>query len=368
MENAQNRYHIGIDDILAARERIRGYAAYTPLEFSPALSAGGKKVFLKLENQQPVRSFKIRGVMNRLRLLTPAQRSRGIVTISSGNHAIAVAYGAALLGITRCEVIIPDGTPESKRSVISAYGAAIVPMGRNYDEAHAMGEGYVKGSGLYFIDGGDEDTAVCAGQGTIALEILEQNPDIDSILIPFGGGGLAAGIAVAAQALKPGTAHSACAYKPDNAVTPARTLKPGTTATPGGTKPGITVTPLYSEKCPAVERSFREGVFYGYYPSEGSICEAMVGGIGHIAFAQRHLFAAPLGVDEEFVKKGIMHAFFTEKIVAEATGAVPIAACLQHGASLPGTNIALVITGGNLDARLFMDLVGNRAYVQKPLA
>lgn len=314
-------YRLKASDIEEARERIKDYIFKTPLEQSLYLSNEQHNVFLKLECQQPVKSFKLRGAINKLLTLTDNERSIGIATVSSGNHGISVSYGAKLLGIQNVKIIVPHTTPKSKVDKITYYGGQIIMMGNNYDEAHTEGMKYIQESGLIFIDGGDNDPVVYAGQGTAGLEILEQNPEIDTILVPIGGGGLSIGTAVAAK----------------------------------NRNKNIRVIGLYSEACPAWAASLRDQKVYQEYPSKETVCEAMVGGIGQLSYEMREYLDGHLEVKEEYIRKAMVHAILNEKIVAEASGSVPIAAVLQYKDQLPGKNIALIISGGNVNNELLID-------------
>lgn len=308
-------------EILKAEERIRPFLKETPLDKSIYLSNDRQNVFLKLECQQPIRAFKIRGALNKILSLTEQERKDGVAAVSSGNHGIAVAYVTCLLGMKGATVIVPKNTPESKLEKIRYYGAEVLQMGECFDEAAALGNAYIREKGYRFIDGWDQDAAVYAGQGTVGLEILRQNPEIDTILTPVGGGGLCTGTAVAAKSINP----------------------------------NVKVIALYSEKCRAWADSIRDQKAYHEYPSEESICEAMVGGIGYLSYAMHEWVDDALEVKEEIIRKAMLHAVMNEKIVAEAAGAVPIAAMLQYGEKIPGKNIALVISGGNVDNRILAE-------------
>lgn len=309
------------EEILKAEERIRPFLKETPLDKSIYLSNDRQNVFLKLECQQPIRAFKIRGALNKILSLTEQERKDGVAAVSSGNHGIAVAYVTRLLGMKGATVIVPKNTPESKLEKIRYYGAEVLLMGECFDEAAALGNAYIREKGYRFIDGWDQDAAVYAGQGTVGLEILRQNPEIDTILTPVGGGGLCTGTAVAAKSINP----------------------------------NVKVIALYSEKCRAWADSIRDQKAYHEYPSEESICEAMVGGIGYLSYAMHEWVDDALEIKEEVIRKAMLHAVMNEKIVAEAAGAVPIAAMLQYGEKIPGKNIALVISGGNVDNRILAE-------------
>ncbi|MBS7527861.1 threonine/serine dehydratase [Fusibacter paucivorans] len=309
---------IKLSDIEAAYQRINAYIYKTPLEKSHYLSREDRAIFLKLECQQVGKSFKIRGAANKLNLLTKAEIEKGVATISSGNHGIAVAYAAAKLGISKVRIIVPETTPESKLEKIRFYGGEVVLLGNNYDEAHMMGMAYIDKYGMVYIDGGDFDADIYAGQGTAALEIMEQNPLIDAIYVPIGGGAFAIASAVAAKSVNP----------------------------------NVKVYGLYSEACPAWLESIEQGKCLVTYDSAPSICEAMVGGIGALAFEMRHWLDGAFEVKESIIREALCHAVLNEKIVVEASGAVPIAAVMQYGDKLPGKQIALILSGGNVDSSL----------------
>jgi threonine dehydratase len=314
-----------LSDIEAAARRISKYIYKTPLEKSLYLSNLDQEVFLKLENQQVGKSFKIRGAVNKLSQLTETAREKGVATISSGNHGIAVAYASEKMGISNVKIIVPATTPDSKIEKIKFYGGDVVLLGNNYDEAHTLGMAYIDTLGMTYVDGGDYDPDVYAGQGTAALEILEQNPLIDAIYVPIGGGAFAIATAVAVKSRHP----------------------------------EIKVYGIYSEACPAWRASMEDAICHVTYESEASICEAMVGGIGTLAFELRTLLDGAFEVKESFVHEALCHAVLNEKIVVEASGAVPIAAVMQYGAKLPGRRIALMLSGGNVDSTLLKCTLDN---------
>ena len=186
------------EEVKQAYERIRPYVRRTPLEESFYLNDGDRRYYFKLESMQRAKSFKIRGAMNKMLTLTGEEKQKGVATISSGNHGSSVSYAASLLGISNAKVIVPETTPKSKVDKIKYFGADVMLMGSNYDEAHALGMKFIEEKGMTYIDAYYDDPKIYGGQGTIAIEILEQNPDIDTIVVPIGGGGLSTGIAVAA--------------------------------------------------------------------------------------------------------------------------------------------------------------------------
>ena len=197
-------------EVHKAYERISPYIRKTPLEESFYLGSEERRYFFKLESFQRVKSFKIRGALNKMLTLTEEEIRRGIATISSGNHGSSVSYASSLLGIKNAKVIVPQTTPQSKIDKIRYFGADVMLLGKDYDEAHRLGMEYITSRGMTYIDAYYDDPKIYAGQGTIAIEILQQNPDVDTIVVPIGGGGLITGIAVAAKSIKPDISRSIC--------------------------------------------------------------------------------------------------------------------------------------------------------------
>lgn len=186
-----------------AFERIKKHVPKTPLEESFYLGDESNKYFFKLESLQRVKSFKIRGALNKMMTLTKEEMSQGVAAISSGNHGSSVSYAASILGINNVKIIVPKTTPQSKIDKIQHFGAEVLLLGNNYDEAHSLGMDFIKKHQLTYIDAYYSDPEVYGGQGTVGIEILEQNNDIDTIVVPIGGGSLITGIAVAAKSIKP---------------------------------------------------------------------------------------------------------------------------------------------------------------------
>src|SRR5512144_130439 len=187
---------ITIQEILQAQRRIRPHLFPTPLRSSFLLSERvGASVFLKPENAQVTGAFKPRGALNRMALLDPEERARGIVTASAGNHALGVAYAARVLGIAPATIFVPRTAPRAKLDKLREFPVEVRPAGETYDDAHHAAEAYQRETGATFIHAYDDPRTV-AGQSTIGLEILQDLPDVDAILVPVGGGGLIAGIAI----------------------------------------------------------------------------------------------------------------------------------------------------------------------------
>ncbi len=189
-------------DILAAAKRIRPVARRTPLEPAPQLGPPlPKPLFLKLENWQRTGSFKVRGALNRLMLLSENERAAGVVTASAGNHGLGVAFAAERLGIS-ATIVVPDQASEAKIAALSRYPVTLVQKGADYDDAELYGRALALERGATFIHAFD-DPEVIAGQGTIGWEILEELPETARLVVPIGGGGLISGVALAAKSIRP---------------------------------------------------------------------------------------------------------------------------------------------------------------------
>src|SRR6202451_2886683 len=193
---------IGLQDIRTARERIRNAIRLSPCTSSEAFSAlTNNSIFLKLDNQQRTGAFKERGALNKLLTLTAEERARGVIAASAGNHAQGVAYHAGRHGI-HARIVMPLPTPLTKVSSTRAYGADVLLHGANYDKAYAKAVDQSRAEGLTLVHAFDDD-AVIAGQGTLGLEILEQHPDVEAVVVPIGGGGLIGGISCAVKETNP---------------------------------------------------------------------------------------------------------------------------------------------------------------------
>lgn len=315
--------YINYEDILGARERIDKYIYHTPLDRSMYLSNESTNIYLKLECQQGMKCAKLRGALSKLTSLTNEEIDRGIVAISSGNHGAAVSYASNLLGIKNVTIYVPKTTPKSKVEKIKYYGANVIGVGENYDEAHEIGMESIKNSGSVFVDP-CSDSVVIAGQGTIALEIFEQVPNIDTILVPIGGGGILTGISVAAKHINP----------------------------------NVKIIGLQTSACPAMVASLRDNVFYEMYPTKSSICDALVGGVGEIPYKMADKCIDDIWViGEEDIGKAVSFLAKKEKIISEPAGAIGVAAAHKYSSKLKGENVAVVITGGNIDENLLIKLL-----------
>lgn len=325
---------INLRDILAAQGRIQPYLFRTPLRRSFLLSERtGVSVFLKMENWQVTGAFKPRGALNRMALLDQAERAHGVVTASAGNHALGVAFAARALGITPVTIFVPRTAPRAKLDKLAEFPVEVRPVGETYDDAHHAAEAFQHATGATYIHAYD-DLRTVAGQGTIGLEILQDLPDVDAILVPVGGGGMIAGIAIAAKTLAPG-----CRV--------------------------IGVQPAAS---PSLRDSLRDGKCYEEYAAGPTLCDGLAGGIGKICYAVAHdlgLVDDVIIVEEDAVRAAIRALIETQQVVVEGAGAVGIAALLggkvNSGGRLSGqareTKIAVVLSGGNIDVENLRSLI-----------
>lgn len=311
---------ITFDMILDARDRIERYIYKTPLEKSISLSNDNMNIYLKLENQQKMRTAKLRGALSKITSLSEEEREKGVVAISSGNHGSAVSYASHILGIDNIHVYVPTTTPNTKIQKIKYFGAKVKQVGKNYDEAHEIGLEEINKSGSTYIDP-CSDEVVISGQGTIAIEILEENPDIDTILVPIGGGGIITGISIAAKSIKP----------------------------------NIKIIGLQTAACPAMVASLRDKKFYEIYPTEESICDALVGGVGYIPYIMaKETIDDIIVVEEEDIQKAVKHLLLKEKLIVEPAGSIGVGAVLKNPELFKGKNVAIVLTGGNIDEELII--------------
>ncbi len=307
---------VTLDDIRAAAQRIGGAVERTPCLRSRTLSQlTGAEVWLKFENLQFTAAFKERGALNKLLLLGEAERRRGVIAMSAGNHAQGVAHHAARLG-TRAVIVMPRGTPNTKLHSTQVLGAEVVLEGDTLAEAAHHAHELAAREGLTFIHPYD-DPAVVAGQGTVALEMLEQAPALDALVVPVGGGGLIAGMTVAAKALKP----------------------------------GIEVLGVESRSwCAMYQRLNGLPVEVG----GDTIAEGLaVRDVGELPLSVLKGFSSEiLLVKEETIESAIVALIEIEKTVAEGAGAAGLAALLEHRERFAGRRVGIPVCGGNIDTRV----------------
>ena len=312
---------VTLGDVEAAAERIAGLVIRTPMLRNDALSRlSGAEVWLKLENMQATGAFKERGAANRLAMLSAGERARGVIAVSAGNHAQAVARHASLLGIA-ATIVMPQFTPATKVTRTAAWGADVVLVGETLADAAAHAHALAQDRQLVFIHPYD-DAGIIAGQGTMALEMLRDVPDLDALIVPTGGGGLLAGCLVAAVELNPGIAVYGAEVETYAAV--AQRLA-GRTVSVGGA-------------------TIAEGI--------------AVRDIGEIPFELvRRRIAGVLVAPERGVEEAISLLVETAKTVAEGAGAVGVAALLAYPERFRGKKVGIAVTGGNIDARILSNVL-----------
>lgn len=317
---------VTIDDVRRAAETLRGVAIRTPLLPFGTAGSGGPNVLLKAESLQPIGAFKIRGAYHAIAGLSPAERARGVVTHSSGNHAQGVARAARLLG-TRAVIVMPSNAPAIKRRRVEADGAEIVTVGTASSDREQEAEALMRERGLVFIPPYDDDRII-AGQGTVGLEIAEDVPDLAAVLVPIGGGGLASGVAVAVRALHPGA--RIIGVEPEVAADARQSLREGRRVRWEAERTGSTI-------------------------ADGVRSQQ----IGARPFAHlSRLLDDVVTVSEAEIAAGVRLLAEEARIVAEPSGAVAPAAARFRAreagvAGLAGTVVA-VVSGGNVDPERYL--------------
>ena len=317
---------VTVDDIAAARDRIAPHVVRTPVLRSAELEAcTGAPSYLKLENLQRTGSFKLRGATNRMHLLSRDERSRGLVAVSSGNHGRAVGHVARALQLDAV-VCLPETVPRHKVEAIRNSGATVRITGKTYDEASAHARRLEREEGRTAIHPFD-DPRIIAGQGTIGLEIAEDLPQIDTLVVPLSGGGLISGIAVAARALRPA----------------ARVI-------------GVSM-----QRAPVMHESLRAGRILNLQ-DEPTLADALAGGLGgsnRFTFRIcRDLIDETVLVSEEAIATAMRFLLLTHRLVVEGGGAVGVAAAMCGLVRSDGP-MAVVVSGGNVDTALLMEIAGD---------
>ena len=311
-------------DIEAARERIAGAVYYSPCQHSIPLSEiTGMEIFCKLDNLQRTGSFKERGARNALSQLPPDQQKRGVVAASAGNHAQALAYQGKLLGIP-ATVVMPKFAPLVKVSNCQKLGATVVLHGRDFGEAKAHAHEIANEKELAYIDGYD-DPAIIAGQGTMGVEIVEQVPDLDAMIVPVGGAGLIAGVSLAVKALRPNA--KIVAVEAENVASFSAALEAG--------KPTqITMHPTLADGLAIPQ-------------------------VGANAFKiARPLIDQTVTVAEEQIAVAILRLVELEKSAVEGAAATPLAACMSEKLKeLVGKRVVLLLCGGNIDPNVLSRVI-----------
>jgi threonine dehydratase len=300
-------------DILAARKRLRPYLPRTPLHTYPAINALiGAEVFIKHENYQPVGAFKVRGGINLLSQLSAEERRRGVITASTGNHGQSVAYAARLFGIP-ARIVVPEGANPGKVAAMQGMGAEVSFFGAKFDDARDRCEELAATEGSRYIHSGDEPLLI-AGVGTVTLEMLEDQPDLEVLIVPIGGGSGAAGACITARAVNP----------------------------------NLRVIGAQAAASPAAYESWRQKKVVSA-PNQ-TFAEGLATGRG-FALPQAILWEMLqefMLIEEKELRQALVWMIERAHTLAEAAGAVALAAAYQIRAELAGKKVGIVCSGGNI--------------------
>ena len=314
---------ITLADVKAAYERISQSIYLSPCTLSATFSQlTGNSIYLKLDNLQRTGAFKERGALNKLLTMTPEERDRGVIAASAGNHAQGLAYHAGRLGIS-AQICMPLVTPLIKVSATKAYGADVILYGANYDDTCEEAIRRSQQQHLTFIHPFDDD-AVIAGQGTLGLEMLQQHPEIEAVVVPIGGGGLIGGIA--------------CAIKETN--------------------PGVRVVGVQTTRLPSMKVAVSEGKPVTLPPA-ATIADGIAvrrAGDRTLPLVQKYVDEI-VTVDEEEIANAVLLLLEREKTMAEGAGAAAIAAMINRKIEISGKKIAVLVGGGNMDVTLLSRII-----------
>ena len=317
------KLNVSLADIQDAKQVIQKYLSPTPLLQNPWLSEMlGCQVYLKLENMQPIGSFKIRGATFRISQLTPAERKCGVIAASAGNHAQGVAWASKKLGVSAV-IVMPKGAPLVKIQNTRALGAEVILAGDNYEEAVAHAKEQARKTKRVLIPA-FEDSRIIAGQGTIGLEILDQLPDVDYVLGSIGGGGMMAGIALSVKALHPSAKIIGC--QATGAPAMIRSISKGKALSLPGS------------------HTFADGI------SVANASPQM------LAMLKSRISAVGEASDEE-IAAAVLMLLEKARIVVEGAGALPLAVLSKIHGKLRGKKVVLVVSGGNIDVNLISKII-----------
>jgi len=314
--------HITLSKISAAQKKIQPHIRKTPLEFSHQLSEqSGTDVYLKLENWQKTGSFKIRGALNKMLSLSSEEKQKGIITASAGNHGLGVAYAAKMLGI-HGKIVVPENASLAKIKALQNYDLELLKKGHDYDEAEEIAWEIQKREDLTFIHA-FSDPAIIAGQGTIALEILEELPETVTIIVPIGGGGLIAGVAIAAKSINS----------------------------------KVKVVGVQSEASPAMFNSVQAGKSIET-PIEETIADGLAGRFVTeltLELSQQYVDKIVL-VSEKGIRQAVKLMIENEHMLIEGSAAVGIAALLEETVKTHGQTVVL-LTGRNIHFQVLKEIL-----------
>lgn len=310
-------------EIQAAAVRIRGAVYRSPCPYSLSLSRlCGAQIFCKFEHLQMTGSFKERGARNRLELLSGDERKRGVIAASAGNHALGLAYHGQALGIP-VTVVMPTGAPLVKITNCRGFGAETILFGESLDQARVRARELAAERGPVYVHGFD-DPAIIAGQGTIGLEILEDVPDVDVVVVPVGGGGLIAGIGAAIKAVKP----------------------------------SVKIIGVESERAPTLRESLKNSAVTSI-ASRPTLADGLaISQVGETCFAlAREVVDDVVLVSESEIASSVLRLLELEKTVVEGSAAVTLAALTSHRVDCAGKRVVLVLSGGNIDVTVLARII-----------
>ena len=315
---------LSLEKIYKAKDRIKDIVIDTPFSYAPYLSElSGCEVYLKKENLQVTGAFKIRGAFNKVASLTDEQRVCGVIAASAGNHAQGVAFSASKFGI-KAVIVMPESTPLTKVNGVKYFGAEVILAGANYDEAYAYASEYSEKNSLTFVHPFEDDDVI-AGQGTVALEIMDKCAELDAVIIPVGGGGLISGMAYAIKEINP----------------------------------NIEVIGVGASGAPALKNSYELGEAV-----DSTSVRTIADGIAvrdtsevTLAYMLENVDKF-ISVDDEEIASGILFLLEKQKLVVEGAGAVGIAALIHNKLKyLKGKKVAVVLSGGNMDVTLLSVII-----------
>ncbi|NCU17428.1 threonine ammonia-lyase [Pallidibacillus pasinlerensis] len=311
------------EEISIARERMKGIVHITPLDYSKTFSTLSQNdVFLKLENMQKTGSFKVRGAYNKVFSLSDEELKKGVIAASAGNHAQGVAYASQNLNVP-CTIVMPKGAPISKVQATMGYGAKVVQKGKNFDESLAYAIQLQEETKATFIHAFD-DEAIIAGQGTVGLEIVEQLPDVDAIIVPIGGGGLIAGIALAVKEKNP----------------------------------NVKIYGVQAKACPSMKKSIINNKPIAVEAAPTMADGIAVGKPGTLTFDIVHKYVEDiLLVDEMEIARTMLMLLERNKLMVEGSGAASLAALLYNKIPLTNKKIVPVLSGGNVDMNFISRII-----------
>jgi threonine dehydratase len=310
-------------DIIKAKDNIKNVIRETPLVYSPVLSDYGKgSVYLKLECHQKTGSFKLRGAANKMKSLSTEEKEKGVITASAGNHAQGVAFIARELGVD-ATIIIPENAPLTKIENTKRYGVNVVVEGKDYDESEKIAHLIEKEKDKTFVHP-YSDPFTIAGQGTVGLEMIMSNPELDTIIVPAGGGGLITGIATAAKAINP----------------------------------NIRIIGVQPENSPVWYESFKNKKHMDVEYSD-SLADGLVGEISESMVDDFvKLVDEVVLVSEDAIRNSIKWLMENHHIIAEGSSVVGLAAIQEEKINIEGKNVGIVISGSNIDLQVIAEILG----------